>query len=66
MTNRFVGQAVKRKEDPRLVSGASAYVDDIVLPGMLYATVVRSIHAHARIKSVDVTRARSMPGSMGC
>ena len=62
MTNRFVGQAIKRKEDPRMISGASAYVDDIVLPGMLYATVLRSIHAHARIKSIDVTRARSMPG----
>ena len=62
MTNRFVGQGVKRKEDPRLVSGTSTYVDDIVLPGMLYMTVVRSIHAHARIKNIDVTRARGIAG----
>ena len=62
MTNRFIGQGVKRKEDPRLVSGTSTYVDDIVLPGMLYMTVVRSIHAHARIKNIDVTRAKGMDG----
>jgi carbon-monoxide dehydrogenase large subunit len=62
MTQRFVGQALKRKEDPRLVSGASTYVDDVVLPGMLHMAIARSIHAHARIKRVDTSKARSLPG----
>src|SRR5262245_19481459 len=62
MTQRFVGQAMKRKEDPRLVSGTSTYVDDVVLPGMLHMAVSRSIHAHARIKHVDVSKAQKLPG----
>ncbi len=62
MKPRFVGQPIKRKEDPRLVTGASAYVDDIVLPGMLHMAVARSIHAHARIKSIDTSRASKLPG----
>src|ERR1051326_7809179 len=62
MTQRFVGQAMKRKEDPRLVSGTSTYVDDVVLPGMLHMAVTRSIHANARIKSIDVTKAQKLPG----
>ena len=62
MTQRYVGQAMKRKEDPRLVSGTSTYVDDVVLPGMLYMAVTRSMHAHARIKRVDTSRAQKLPG----
>src|SRR5437879_4868617 len=62
ITQRYVGQAMKRKEDPRLVSGTSTYVDDVVLPGMLYMAVIRSIHAHARIKRVDTSRAQKLPG----
>src|SRR5881394_2642452 len=62
MTQRYVGQAMKRKEDPRLVSGTSTYVDDVVLPGMLHMAITRSIHAHARIKRVDVARAQKLPG----
>lgn len=62
MTQRFVGQAMKRKEDPRLVSGASTYVDDVVLPGMLHMAVARSIHAHARIKRIDTSKAQKLPG----
>jgi carbon-monoxide dehydrogenase large subunit len=62
MPQRFVGQAMKRKEDPRLVSGTSTYVDDVVLPGMLHMAVARSIHAHARIKSIDVSKAQKLPG----
>jgi carbon-monoxide dehydrogenase large subunit len=53
---------MKRKEDPRLVSGTSTYVDDVVLPGMLYMAVTRSIHAHARIKHIDVSKAQKLPG----
>ncbi len=62
MTKRFVGQAMKRKEDPRLISGTSTYVDDVVLPGMLHMAVTRSIHGHARIKSIDVSKAQRLPG----
>jgi carbon-monoxide dehydrogenase large subunit len=53
---------MKRKEDPRLVSGTSTYVDDVVLPGMLHMAVTRSIHAHARIKHIDVSKAQRLPG----
>src|SRR3989475_107338 len=62
MTQRYVGRAMKRKEDPRLVSGTSTYVDDVVLPGMLHMAVTRSIHAHARIKRVDTSKAQKLPG----
>src|SRR5690606_12836717 len=57
-----IGQGVSRFEDPRLVRGAGHYVDDIKLPGMAYGVVLRSPHAHARIKSVDTTAARAAPG----
>ena len=56
------GAAIKRKEDPRFVTGTGTYVDDIQLPGMTYAAILRSPYAHARIRSVDTSRARSMPG----
>ncbi|MEM4494358.1 MAG: glyceraldehyde dehydrogenase subunit alpha [Candidatus Caldarchaeum sp.] len=59
---KLVGSAVKRKEDPRLVKGESTYVDDIRLPGMVYAVFVRSPHAHARIKSIDVSAAKKVKG----
>jgi len=62
MTQRFVGQALKRKEDPRLISGTSTYVDDVVIPGMLHMAIARSIHAHARLKHVDVSKAQRLPG----
>jgi len=62
MTQRYVGQAMKRKEDPRLVSGTSTYVDDVVLAGMLHMAVTRSIHAHARIRRVDTSKAQKLPG----
>ena len=62
MTQRYVGQAMKRKEDPRLVSGTATYVDDVVLPGMLHMAVTRSMHAHARIKRIDTSKAQKLPG----
>ncbi len=62
MTQRYVGQPMKRKEDPRLVSGTSTYVDDVVLPGMLHMAVARSIHAHSRIKHIDTSKAQKLPG----
>ena len=57
-----MGQSVKRKEDPRMVRGKGTYVDDVKLPGMVYLDIVRSVHAHARIKSIDASRALAMPG----
>jgi carbon-monoxide dehydrogenase large subunit len=57
-----IGQAVPRFEDPRLLRGGGQYVDDIVLPGMAYGHVLRSPHAHARIKSIDTKAAEAAPG----
>jgi carbon-monoxide dehydrogenase large subunit len=59
---KYVGKAMKRKEDPRLIQGLAHYVDDIQMQGMLYMAVVRSPYAHARIRSVDVSKARTAPG----
>lgn len=56
------GAAVKRREDPRLITGNGRYTDDIQLPGMLYAAILRSPHAHARIRSIQVERAKQLPG----
>jgi carbon-monoxide dehydrogenase large subunit len=53
---------MKRKEDPRFIRGKGNYVDDIVLPGMLYMDIVRSPHAHARIKKIDTSKALKIPG----
>ncbi len=57
-----IGQAVPRFEDPRLLRGGGRYVDDIVLPGMAFGTVLRSPHAHAKIRKIDVTAAKAAPG----
>jgi carbon-monoxide dehydrogenase large subunit len=55
--NGYVGQSIRRKEDPRLIRGEATYVDDIVLVGMKYASIVRSTEAHARITSIDASAA---------
>ena len=54
----FIGQPLLRKEDPELITGRARYVDDIAVPGMLWAYIVRSPFAHARINGVDVSKAR--------
>ena len=59
---RWVGQRLKRKEDPRLIQGLSHYAGDLRLPDLLHCVFVRSPHANARIVSVDVEAARSSPG----
>lgn len=56
-----VGQARRRKEDARLITGRTTWTDNMVLPGMLHLSVVRSPVAHAKILSVDVEAARSAP-----
>ena len=62
MTTQFTGVRVKRKEDPRLITGTAEYVDDIKLPRMAHVAFVRSPHAHARIRSIDVSAAREAHG----
>jgi carbon-monoxide dehydrogenase large subunit len=57
-----IGQSVSRFEDPRLLKGGGRYVADMVLPGMVFGHVLRSPHAHARIRSIDVSRAKAAPG----
>jgi carbon-monoxide dehydrogenase large subunit len=57
-----IGDAVRRKEDLRLVTGDGCYSDDFNFPGQAYGAVLRSPHAHARIRSIDVVQARGMPG----
>src|SRR3989442_169575 len=57
-----LGAEVKRKEGPRLIAGASAYVGDITLPGLHHVAFVRSPHAHARIRRIDTTAALRRPG----
>lgn len=57
-----IGAPRKRKEDPRFLTGASCFTDDVALAGQLHAVVVRSPHAHARIRAVDTAAARSAPG----
>ena len=59
------GTSIKRREDPRLITGSATYTDDITLPGMTYAVMVRSPYAHAHVKSIDTSAARSMPGVLG-
>ena len=57
-----VGQPVHRKEDPHLVRGRGRYADDVALPGQAFARVVRSHHAHGRIRRIDARRALALPG----
>ncbi|HKA80022.1 MAG TPA: xanthine dehydrogenase family protein molybdopterin-binding subunit [Xanthobacteraceae bacterium] len=57
-----IGQSVPRFEDPRLITGGGRYVGDMVLPGMVYGYVLRSPHAHARIRSIDTSKAKAAPG----
>src|SRR5436853_2867390 len=61
-TDRMFGKSIKRREDPRFITGRGNYVDDLKLPGITYAAFVRSPHANARIKGIDVTAAKSHPG----
>ncbi|MFZ5853584.1 MAG: aerobic carbon-monoxide dehydrogenase large subunit [Chloroflexota bacterium] len=57
-----MGHSVKRKEDPRFIRGKGEYIEDVVLPGMLWLDIVRSPYAHARIKSIDASAALAIPG----
>lgn len=59
---RIFGSGIRRREDPRLLTGTARYTADITLPGMTYAAVLRSPHAHARILGIDASRASGAPG----
>src|SRR3954447_10410197 len=59
---RFVGQSVRRREDPRLVTGSGRYVDDVTMPRMLHAHFVRSPAARGTLSGLDVAAARALPG----
>src|SRR5581483_3150621 len=59
---KLFGSSIKRREDPRLITGKGVFTDDVKLPGQTYAAFVRSPHAHARIRRVDLSRARQVPG----
>jgi carbon-monoxide dehydrogenase large subunit len=59
---RGLGHSVERKEDARFIRGRGNYVDDVVLPGMLHLELLRSPYAHARVRSVDTSRAAALPG----
>jgi aerobic carbon-monoxide dehydrogenase large subunit len=59
---KYVGERIKRTEDPRLIKGLAHYVDDVRLPDTLHVAFVRSIYAHGRIKSIDTSEAANAPG----
>ena len=60
--HKYIGKSVKRLEDERLLTGTGAYVDDLKLPGMAVMAILRSPHAHARIRGIDLSAARALPG----
>ena len=62
MTTRIFSSGIRRREDPRLITGRATYTDDIPLPGTAHAAILRSPHAHARIKSIDTSKASASEG----
>jgi aerobic carbon-monoxide dehydrogenase large subunit len=66
VATRYVGAEIRRREDPRLLTGRSHYVDDLHPAGCLHAAVLRSPHAHARIRRLGLDGARAHPGVVGC
>ena len=62
MSTRIFGSGIRRREDPRLITGSATYTDDIRLPDTLHAAMLRSEHAHAKITRIDTSQAASAPG----
>src|SRR5438067_12297105 len=62
VTPHMLGLPIKRGEDPRLVSGSGAFLEDIVLPGLVHLAFARSPHPHARVTRIDTSAAKAMPG----
>src|SRR6266542_3052071 len=61
-TAKLLGASIKRREDPRFITGKGHYTDDLRLPGMTYSVFVRSPHAHAKIRKIDTVAALKQPG----
>ena len=61
----YVGQSVKRVEDPRFIQGKGSYVANLHIPGMVYLAVKRSPYGHAKIKKIDTKKAMALPGVVG-
>ena len=61
-TTSLIGAPVKRVEDARLITGAAKFLDDIRIPGMVHAAILRSPYGHARIKGIDISAAEEAPG----
>ena len=61
----YVGQSVKRVEDPRFIQGKGAYVANLHIPGMVYLAIKRSPYGHAKIKKIDARKAKALPGVVG-
>src|ERR671936_930152 len=64
-TTNVIGARIKRVEDPRMITGAAKYLDDLKLPGMACVAILRSPYAHARIKGIDTSKAAAHPGVVG-
>src|SRR6476646_4386344 len=62
MTTDVLGASIKRVEDPRFITGKGRYLDDLQLTGTTHLAILRSPYAHAKINSIDITRAKAMPG----
>ena len=62
MASRIFGSGIRRREDPRLITGSATYTDDLTLPGMVHAVMLRSPHAHARILRIETSKANAAPG----
>ncbi len=60
--NSPIGKPIRRREDERFLTGVGQYTDDVVLPHQTFAVFLRSPHAHARIKSIDLAKAKAAPG----
>lgn len=65
MATKIFGSGIKRREDPRLLTGMAKYTDDLSMPNMSYMVMVRSPYAHANIRAIHTEKARSMPGVLG-
>ncbi|MBI3326455.1 MAG: xanthine dehydrogenase family protein molybdopterin-binding subunit [Nitrospinae bacterium] len=62
MSQTYIGAPIRRQEDVRFLTGKATFVDDVKVPGMLHAAILRSPHAHARIRSIETAKALGIPG----
>lgn len=61
-SRKWIGKNLPRQEDPRFLAGRAKYIGDVTVPGMLHAAVLRSPHGHARIRLIDTSKAKALPG----